>query len=273
MSAGSSIRVKECNTCLGQGRSLAVQITRKEDGFLWHCFRCHKSGFFSDTGASPTQVQEITQNAGKKKIDNRPDVVTLPNDFVVTIPPKGLVQLYDMGITTEDIEWFDIGWSQSYARIIVPIYKYWKASPSGDWAKKLIGVVGRKLEDAPESKPKWWSQRQRDIKHPRFIGLPTKILYPRQVCIVEDVFSAIRISTTGRMAIALLTTYLPYEIYPALQGWDVRIWLDQDAYGKATKYQQALGTNGITAKTIMTMLDPKMYDDDDINRSIDKGGI
>jgi hypothetical protein len=75
------------------------------------------------------------------------------------------------------------------------------------------------------------------------------------------------------MAIALLTTYLPYEIYPALQGWDVRIWLDQDAYGKATKYQQALGTNGITAKTIMTMLDPKMYDDDDINRSIDKGGI
>ncbi|MBW2645196.1 MAG: hypothetical protein JRE23_03270 [Deltaproteobacteria bacterium] len=271
MSTGSSIRVKECNTCLGQGRSMAVQITRKEDGFLWHCFRCHKSGFFPDQGASPQQVQELTANANKKKVDNRPDVVVLPADFTTTIPPKGLVQLYDLGIEESDLLWFDLGWSASHARIIVPIYKYSKGQPSGDWSKQLIGVVGRKLEDSPESKPKWWSQRQKDIKHPRFIGMPTEILYPRQVVICEDVFSAIRISTTGRMALALLTTYLPYELYPVLQGWDVRLWLDEDAHGKATKYQSSLGTNAITAQVILTSKDPKEYTNEEINHHIKLG--
>ena len=272
MSTGSSIRVKECNTCLGQGRSMAVQITRKEDGFLWHCFRCHKSGFFRDSGASPQQVQELTKNAGKEKDNNRPEVVTLPVDFTATIPPKGLVQLYDLGIEDSDLSWFDVGWSPSHARIIVPIYKYFKGQSSGEWAKKLIGIVGRKLEDAPDDKPKWWSQRQRDIKHPRFIGMPTKILHPRQVLIVEDVFSAIRISTTGRMAIALLTTYLPYELYPVLQGWDVHLWLDEDAYTKATKYQSVLGANGVTAKTILTPKDPKEYTNEEIEYHITNGG-
>jgi hypothetical protein len=190
-----------------------------------------------------------------------------------SLPPKALVQMYDLGIEDSDLSWFDIRWSPSHARIIVPIYKYFKGQSSGDWAKKLIGVVGRKLEDTPEDKPKWWTQRQRDIKHPRFIGLPTEILYPRQVVIVEDVFSAIRISTTGRLAIALLTTYLPYELYPSLQGWDVRLWLDEDAHTKATKYQSSLGTNGITAQVILTTKDPKEYDNHNIEHAINSGGI
>jgi hypothetical protein len=252
---------------------MAVQITKKEDGFLFFCFRCNKSGFIKDKSASPQQVQELTANANRKKVDNRPDRVVLPNDYTTEIPPVPLVQVYDLGLKDSDVSWFDIGWSASHARIIVPIYKYLKGQSSGDWAKKLIGVVGRKVDDGNDDKPKWWSQRQKDIKHPRFIGLPKTILYPKQVIIVEDVFSAIRISTTGRLAIALLTTYLPYELYPSLQGWDVRLWLDADAFTKATKYQQALGTNGVTAKTIMTMLDPKMYDNDDIERAINKGGI
>jgi hypothetical protein len=270
---GETYRVKECDNCVGLGNSLAVQITRKDDGFLWHCYRCTKSGFFSDTKASPQQVLESVSHAKRETENNRPDQVVLPRDFTETLPPKALVQLYDMRITDEDIKWFDVGWSASHARIIVPVYKYFKGQSSGDWAKKLIGVVGRKLEDSPESKPKWWSQRQRDIKHPRFIGLPTKILHPRQVVIVEDVFSAIRISTTGRLAIALLTTYLPYELYPTLQGWDVRLWLDEDAHTKATKYQSSLGTNGITAQVILTTKDPKEYSNDDIEREIHKGDI
>jgi hypothetical protein len=278
MLVGDSYRIKECDNCLGQGRSDAVQITRKEDGFVWHCFRCEKvpgarsSGFVKDKNASPSQVQEIVDNANRKKVDNRPVRVVLPNDFTRDMPSKPLVQMYDLGIMDVDLSWFDIGWSPSHSRIIIPIYKYW-STEGGTFGKELIGVVGRKVEGAPESKPKWWSQRQRDIKHPRFLGLPTKILHRRQVVIVEDVFSAIRISTTGRLAIALLTTYLPYELYPVLQGWDVRLWLDQDAYSKATKYQSSLGSAGVTARTILTDKDPKEYDNDDIETAINKGGI
>lgn len=265
---GETYRVKECNNCEGLGNSMAVQITRKADGFLWHCFRCTKSGFYSDTGASPKQVQEIVDNGNTKKKDTRPETVVLPSDFTTTIPPKPLVQLYDLAITDEDIVWFDIGWSPSHARIIVPIYKY--AQTSDAWAKKLVGFVGRKLEDSSEKdkKPKWYSVRQKDIKHSRFIGLPTKILHNRKVVIVEDVFSAIRISTTGTLAIALLTTYLPYELYPVLKGWEVSIWLDADAYTKSVKYQAALGANGVQSHTIFTDKDPKEYDNDAITRAI-----
>jgi hypothetical protein len=272
MATGQGRRVKECDQCQGQGRSNAVQITRKEDGFLCHCFRCSKTYWFGDKGASPTQIQQRVKTDVKVKKDNRPEKVVLPDDYTELLPPKGLVQLYDMGITDDDISHFDIGWSQSHERIIVPVYKYFSGS-DGSWATKLIGVAGRKLDDAPDDKPKWWSQRQRDIKHPRFIGMPTSIDHDKQVVIVEDVFSAIRISTTGRLSIALLTTYLPYELYPVLQGWDVRLWLDADAYNKSVKYQAALGANGISAQTILTMMDPKKYDNDDINRAIDKGGI
>ena len=71
----------------------------------------------------------------------------------------------------------------------------------------------------------------------------------------------------------LLTTYLPYELYPKLRGWKVNLWLDADAFTKSVKYQASLGVHGITARTIMTMLDPKAYDDDDIKRIIHNGGI
>ena len=278
MLTGDSIRVKECDTCLGQGRSMAVQITRKEDGFLWHCHRCRMrgeprcSGFFRDRGASPQQVQELTKNGAKTKENNRPERVVLPGDFSTTLPPKALVQMYDLGLEDSDLERFDIGWSPSRARIIVPIYKYWSAS-GGGWAKKLIGVVGRKVDDGNDDKPKWWSQRQKDIKHPRFIGISKTILYPKQVVIVEDVFSAIRIASTGRISIALLTTYLPYELYPTLKGWDVRIWLDADAFTKSTKYQAALGQAAVTATTILTKEDPKTYSNNDINQAITQGRL
>ena len=171
MITGDSVRVKECDRCIGQGNSLAVQITRKEDGFLWHCFRCNKNGFFRDTGASPKQVQEIIENAGKEKRSiNRPDQVRLPQDFTELLPPKALVQLYNLILTDEDIQRHDIGWSPGHKRIIIPVYK-WGKGPGG-WAKKLVGIMGRKLEVQPDDdKPKWWSQRNNSVKHPRFVAL------------------------------------------------------------------------------------------------------
>jgi len=272
MVTGDSRRIKECPRCEGQGNSNAVQMTRKEDGFLFYCFRCEKSYFISDTKASPQQVRELAENASKdKKINNRPEQVVLPADFTFKIPAKGLVMLYDIRIMDDDIKRFEIGWSPSHGRLIIPVYKYGQGP--GGWAKKLVGVMGRKLKDADPDKPKWWTQRNRDVKHPRFIALPETNRFQKQVVFVEDIFSAIRISTTGRIASALLTTYFPYELYPHLRGWDVRIWLDSDAYNKAVKYQAALGTHGLTATAIYTDKDPKMYSNKKIEEAIINGRI
>jgi hypothetical protein len=272
-STGDSTRVKECDSCIGQGNSLAVQITRKEDGFLWYCFRCSKAGFFPDKGASPKQVQEIVANAGKDKTKiNRPQQVELPHDFTELLPPKALVQLYNLRLTDEDIERHEIGWSKSHDRIIIPVFK-WGKGPAG-WAKKLVGVMGRKLDGEDNGdKPKWWSQRNESVKHPRFVALAQSSTFRKEVVIVEDIFSAIRISNQGVMSMALLTTYLPYELYPHLRGWTVKIWLDADAYDKAVKYQAALGAHGVTATTIYTDLDPKAYNESDIQKAIAAGGL
>jgi hypothetical protein len=275
MTTGDGCRIKECPNCIGQGNSKAVQITRKEDGFLWYCFRCRKTGFIRDTNASPKQVQEIAKNAGKKREKySRPNVVSLPKDFTVAIPPKALVQLYNLRITDDDMQRHDIGWSPDCARIIIPVYKYSKEP--GGWAKKLVGHMGRRVDvlGGDESgKPKWSSVRQADVQHPRFISLPTTVRESKTVVIVEDIFSAIRIGANGYMSIALLTTYLPYELYPKLRGWKVHIWLDQDAFSKSAKYQAALGSNGVSALTILTPGDPKTYDDKQILEAISNGRI
>ena len=257
MQEGMSIRVRECDHCVGMGNSMAVQISRKEDGFLWHCFRCSKSGFFPDAGASESQVKKMVETTAKKKFINRPKVVTLPDDYTTTIPPKGLVELYNMELDPDDIERYDIGWCPSRGRIIVPVYKY-IGSTSGI-AKKLVGIMGRKLKDDDKEKPKWWSQRQEDIKHPRFIAPSKAHRDCRSVVIVENCFSAIKTTkVTGWFGLALLTSYLPYELYEPLRRYTaVHIWLDADAYGKACKYQAALGNRGINSVTHVTDKKPK----------------
>jgi hypothetical protein len=260
---GWTTRAKECDKCIGQGNSNAVQITRKEDGFLWHCFRCEKTGFIPDTSASPDQVVAASKAHAKGRDYNRPEVVVMPPDYTTQLPPAALVQLYDMDIMQSEIERYEIGWVKSRERITLPIYR----------AHKLIGIVGRKLETADESKPKWWSVRQAGLKHIWFTALPSVLKSPKQVVLVEDVFSAIRVASNGWIAVALLTTYLPYELYPVLNGWLVHIWLDSDAYDKAAKYQVALGSHGITSNIVYTDLDPKKYNNQKIEEAILNGRV
>lgn len=133
--------------------------------------------------------------------------------------------------------------------------------------------MGRKLDDADKDKPKWWAVRQKDIKHPRFIALPEALLYPKQVVIVEDIFSSIRVAAQGYISTALMTTYLPYEMYNVLRGWTVHLWLDADAHKKAIKYQSTLGANGIPSSVIYTAKDPKAYEDKEIQEAITNGRV
>ena len=268
---GWSTRAKECDNCLGMGNSNAVQITRKEDGFLWHCFRCHKSGFFPDTKASPDAVKQlVAQLDNPQKMDNRPRVVTLPEDMSSELPPKALVYLYDRYFEPEDIGRFGIGWSQSYVRTVYPVFEYgtWKL----DWtwpSRKLIGWSGKKLDDDTNpKKPKWHTVRQRDTKHIRFVAPPLNWDRGKRVVLVEDIISAIRISQIGVMGIALMTTYLPHEMYPLLKKWDVSVWLDGDAYDKAAKYFASLNSNGVKASLVHTKKDPKDLSPEEIKEEL-----
>jgi hypothetical protein len=218
----------------------------------------------------------MAKSLGKKKYDSRPEVASLPDDFTVELPAPAAAQLLTHRIDNSLLAKFNIGWSREHERIVVPLYKYGRFnSGTGIWARRLIGWAGRKI-DSPDTqaKPKWYAQRQRDVKHPLFIA-PYEASSSRHktVVIVEDAFSAIRIWSAYRSAfttMALLTTYLPYELYPLLKGWRVFIWLDQDAYSKSCSYQFKLGQAGVTANTVLTAKDPKAYSDIEIEQELNK---
>jgi hypothetical protein len=264
----------------GMGNSLAVQISRKEDGFLFYCFRCRRSGFFPDDRAGPSDVAKIVARIGNPtKADNRPEVVELPHDMSTELPPKALVYLYDRYIEPVDMGRFGIGWSPSHTRTVFPVFKYAGTpktisvdNPENTkiiWARKLVGWAGKKLDDDTDpKKPKWHLVRQRDIKHPRFIAPPEFGITKKQVVLVEDIISAIRISQHGITGVALMTTYLPYELYPVLRGWDVKLWLDDDAYEKSCKYFAALNSNGVKATIVHTKKDPKDLRPDEIDEKL-----
>ena len=149
MLVGDSYRIKECPNCIGMGNSNAVQITRKEDGFVWNCFRCMKvpgqkhAGFVPDKNVSPKQAMELINNVNKKKENTRPQVVVLPTDITYTLPPKALVQLYDNQIMDIDMQAHEIGWSPSHARIIIPLFKY--GNGPGGGLKSLLGILDGRL--------------------------------------------------------------------------------------------------------------------------------
>jgi len=261
MFVGQSKRERECDRCAGMGNSDAVQVTRKEDGFLIYCFRCDKTYFIRDTNASPVQVQDMMKNRKAKKFDGRPKVVKLPLDFTNKLPPLALVDLYTYEIRDRDIKFFNIGWSPEHQRIIFPFYKYGRFHAETGWAVKLVGWSGKKLSgDKNEKKPKWSTVRQLDIKHVKFIAMPDGHMVPGKVVLVEDPLSAIRVSDTGHLCIGLHTTYLPDDLMPGLRRYDETIiWLDEDAQDKAIKYVGKLGANGITSRHIYTQHDPKAY--------------
>ena len=268
MAEGQSIRVKECPTCEGQGNSPAVAITRKPDGFLWYCFRCSKSGFIPDTGASYSEVLKLENRV--KKHDRRPAVVGLPEDCKSLIP-KASVFLYNYYFTDYEIHKHTVLWSPALGRIIFPVNKYLKYhSSTNEWTTRLLGWAGRKLDELdPENKlSKWHTVRQRDVAHLRYVAMPDGRLKHRRVTIVEDIISAIRISMVGEMSLSLITTYLPDELHTLLKGWQVNLWFDADAFDKACKYQAVLGNRGITARVILTKEDPKELSPDDLKEKL-----
>jgi hypothetical protein len=265
MSVGQSRRHRECDRCIGQGNSNAVQVTRKEDGFLIYCFRCDKTYFIPDTNASPVQVQDMLKNNKVKKFDGNPEVVVLPDDFTNKLPPLALVDLYKYEVRDRDIKWFNIGWSPMHQRIIYPFYRYGRFDSETGWAVKLVGWSGKKLEgDDNKKKPKWSTVRQRDIKHLKFIAIPDGAMKAETVVLVEDPISAIRVADAGYFCIGLHTTYLPDDLMPQLRGRQAIIWLDDDALAKAVKYVGKLGANGIKASHVHSKMDPKCYSRDEI---------
>ena len=216
---GESFRIRhdeEVNgsVCTTKDKPPAMTVTRKENGWLFHCHRCHTSGYLTDIKTSPTKTMERMKAITNSKIDKEVMEVTLPKDFQPmsrrendsTIPWAAYHWIWQYGISSEQFSKFNIGWSQMYQRVIIPLYVYAQWGDEHDnIAKDLVGWVGRDVNSKEIQRetntPKWLTRSKKGRR--RYFATPGD----STVVLVEDAISAMVVHlATGYTTIALLTT-------------------------------------------------------------------
>lgn len=176
----------------------------------------------------------------------------LPSDYTTEIPLEGRLWLYSAGITESVWKEYNIGYSESMRRVVLPVY-----NDTG----RLIWYQCRALLKG--QKPKYLQPRRgRDTV--LFQSEPIR-RNVQELVIVEDILSAIRV---GRFkpAVSLLGTKISTAQCNILgRAKRVNIWLDNDSAGRngARRIRKAVGL--ITEVRItQSEVDPKALNDNEI---------
>jgi hypothetical protein len=257
----------------------ACGLYRKANGWYVHCFRCGHHHMYKDGMGDPESVRRKLARIKSEPAYESVAIVQLPEDYVPMqsvdspIPMNAWHWCWNAGLEDEDIQRFELGYSPSYDRVIIPCRTYGILTPSGDYVHKLMGWIGREVKYASKEQRKlhhcvkYLTKKSNAIKHLMFVAPSTST----RVVLVEDALSAIRINrATDFMAIALLTTYIPKKLMMKLQGYQVTIWLDGDMMAKSIGYATQMSRLGIRAKYCCTPEDPKYYNDGEIRDFLDK---
>jgi hypothetical protein len=265
-----------------EGKSPALSVIRKSDGFWFYCFRCRElKGFAGDHHKSPAEVEQMLDNLRKQVPYEAQDVIYLPEDCVQMedgrndgIPNKAYRWVWDSMLDKPELLTYGFKWSPSYERVIIPIYEY--AEVSNRVATKLIGWVGREVdcrnkeERKTKGVPKYLTRKSSEYEHIFFHAPNFK---SDKYVIVEDILSAIRVSDALHCnAIALLTTFFPKRLMLKLRKMSIVVWLDNDQRDTMLKYQAQMSQFKIASRVIISAKDPKKYNDLAI-RQLASGGI
>jgi hypothetical protein len=270
---GFSIRIRHKFKRNGKPCSInkdaACQLTRKYDGWYYHCHRCMAAGFISDGNRSPSTVMKAIDKL-KEPTNQIIANISLPSDFTPmkgkrkdNVPWAAYHWLWGNKLIEDDFKKFNIGWSNIYQRIIFPCYATAYLLPSESRATKLLGWIGREpfyssKKTRPANIPKYLTKRAEGLKWLHY-HVPTKS--SENIVLVEDCVSAIRVSNATRWhGLAMLTTHIPARLLISLKNMNVWVWLDADAMSQAVKRTASLRALGLNAKFVHTLRDPKHYD-------------
>jgi len=246
----------DCPT--GPGRDRPLVVTRIATGWKWFCHRCGEKGIKWAKGLSPkewlkfNQAREVQENTTVSK-------VALPHGMSKHIPAVGLAWLYKYGIEDVDIDQYQIGYSSTLNRVVLPVY---------DGLGKLVYYQARNLGKITDKSPKYMNVKARgrqdiyfEICNPCFDG--------KKVIIVEDILSAIRVGHQQDV-MALLNAYIPDDlvfrlakVYPLIV-----LWLDPDKWDRMLKRTKRFRSLGLNVKMVRVNQDPKFYTDDEIGQTI-----
>jgi hypothetical protein len=174
----------------------------------------------------------------------------------IGVPWKAYHHLWKYGISGKTIPKYQIGWSDMWERLIIPLFEY--ANFGGELTYKLVGWVGRNVDYKKGDKyPKWLTRSMKGQR--RFFMAPGE-KDQGTVVLVEDAVSAIKVaSSTGFTAIALLTTSVSNDLMRWLRDKRIFLWLDSDMLAHSVKTVTRMRSLGLDAKHIHTTKDPKEY--------------
>lgn len=261
---GTTVRYGECPFCGLVGRKGFV-VTRKPNGFVCWCHRCHKSYGVKSGTPSRSQCLRITdehmhkiQNLRKcglsglkrqaKDIEEKKAFISLPYDVTKVIPMNALLWLAKYHVTSEEIKAYNINYSPYFERLILPVY---------DRHGRLVYWQGRYFgKDSSGTHPKYYNTRSSRGEIWFDTGGDSNI-----IVVVEDILSALSVARAGYRAFALLGSYVSDNLIRKLQseGKQVCVWLDLDKQCASMQYTKRLNVFGVVAKTIVTPEDPKEY--------------
>lgn len=256
MHVGQNKRIN--HEACSKGNDKVLSITRLKKGWWYECFRCGDDfrGFIS---LDKRSVSDTRRWLDQREDSNDFEAVVsldLPDDTCnlnVQLHSDAIAWLYNMQFTDELIKYHDFGWSNSYGRLIMPVYTSPLISyPSDD---TLIGWVGRNLAEVTDKRPKTLTKKQQGIGRIYFTLKGEKPF----IVVVEDIPSAIKIHWAVRCSVvALLGSSPRIELLTKLPRQPVIMWLDMDMWlKKALKFAGTGKALGWMVRSMNTPKDPK----------------
>lgn len=237
---------QKCPECSKHGRDrTGDNLAIYADGGAY-CFSC---GYYQSAKGSKRFYTDTGRNT---------KTLTIPSDCTDIIPQRGRDFLGKYGFSGYDIALNNILWSDYYQRLIFPIII----------EGELLAWQGRYLGDEPK-KAKWFSQGDID-KITYILGNP----YIDNLILVEDILSAIKISTTGKhKAMPIFGSHISVKRLLTIKrfcGMNITIWLDRDKAKESMDFAYLARNLGMTARTVITEKDPKEYFKQEIIEILDK---
>jgi DNA primase len=252
---GTSKKVHHC----GKGKSMVLYNTNK--GVSRHCFRCSDREFIPHGQRSISALRK--SQAAMSYVHSKE--VTLPDDFTFDIPKSARTWLLLAGVSTYLSEKYGIGWSPSMGRVILPTRR----------GGELVYVQCR--DTSPRPTFKYLNNPPNHVGSIITWSDPDTLLWgpvlgEDTVVLVEDYLSAIRVGRITHAASILGTTITDSRLSQIVSRFSkVVLWFDNDPAGQscASKHTKQLSLMGIPSVTITTELDPKMYNNTEIDNILE----
>lgn len=235
---------EQCPRCAKEGRDRSKDNLAVYDDGHKYCFGC-------SLYIPPKLSERLNNHYGHNITINK---VSTPKKLVTDLPSAALQWLLQYGIRQEEIKKFGLVWNPNNDSLVFPIY-------DGDILKATNErSFGTKL------RTKYYISGSKDYLPILQQGQPTSVYI-----LCEDFVSAIKISRHFN-AIPLLGAIVPTKLLLSMLRLlpVVRIWLDFNKAQEAMKFAAQARQYIPNCGTIVTLKDPKEYNDTEIKEIVSR---